>query len=148
MQYFGPGVHTNVLITAKSNQTIYIDAGAIVYGQIFCGMGSNFTIAGHGVLCGSIYDRYADTIVPVSITNAHDFTIRDITILDPSAWTVNLYKCKNALIDNVKIIGARSNKGELAALIRAEDAGLAAGLAISPANLEQIMVHLEREAEA
>lgn len=109
VQYFGPGVHTNVLITAKSNQTIYIDAGAIVYGQIFCGMGSNFTIAGHGVLCGSIYDRYADTIVPVSITNAHDFTIRDITILDPSAWTVNLYKCKNAVIDNVKIIGARSN---------------------------------------
>ena len=34
------------------------------------------------------------------------------------------------------------------ALIRAEDAGLAAGLAVSPANLEQIMVHLEREAEA
>ena len=47
--------------------------------------------------------------MPVSITNAHDFTIRDITILDPSAWTVNLYKCKNAVIDNVKIIGARSN---------------------------------------
>ena len=28
------------------------------------------------------------------------------------------------------------------------DAGLAAGLAVSPANLEQIMVHLDREAEA
>lgn len=47
-----------------------------------------------------------------------------------------------------KLIGARSHKGELDALIRAEDAGLAAGLAVSPANLEQIMVHLEREAEA
>ena len=47
-----------------------------------------------------------------------------------------------------KLIGARSHRGELDALIRAEDAGLAAGLAVSPANLEQIMVHLEREAEA
>ena len=47
-----------------------------------------------------------------------------------------------------RLIGARSHKGELEALIRAEDAGLAAGLAVSPANLEQIMVHLEREAEA
>ena len=47
-----------------------------------------------------------------------------------------------------RLIGARSHKGELDALIRAEDAGLAAGLAVSPANLEQIMVHLEREAEA
>ena len=47
-----------------------------------------------------------------------------------------------------KLIGARSHRGELDALIRTEDAGLAAGLAVSPANLEQIMVHLEREAEA
>ena len=44
--------------------------------------------------------------------------------------------------------GDPGHKGELDALIRAEDAGLAAGLAVSPANLEQIMVHLEREAEA
>ena len=36
----------------------------------------------------------------------------------------------------------------LDALIRAEDAPLAAGLSCTPANLEQIMVHLEREAEA
>ena len=46
-----------------------------------------------------------------------------------------------------RLIGARSHKGELDALIRAEDAPLAAGLAVSPANLEQIMVHLEQEAE-
>lgn len=107
--YFGPGVYRDVLITPKSNQLIYLDDGCINYGQIFCGMASNFTIAGHGVLCGSIYDRYEDTLVPVSLTNCSDFTVRDITILDPSAWTFNLYRCKNALIDNVKIIGARSN---------------------------------------
>ena len=47
-----------------------------------------------------------------------------------------------------KLSGARSHKGELDALIRAEDAPLAAGLSCTPANLEQIMVHLEREAEA
>lgn len=47
-----------------------------------------------------------------------------------------------------RLIGARSHKGELDALIRAEDAPLAAGLSCTPANLEQIMVHLEREAEA
>lgn len=46
-----------------------------------------------------------------------------------------------------KLIGARSHKGELDALIRKEDAPLASGFALSPANLESIMVHLEREAE-
>ena len=107
--YYGPGVYRDVLITPKSNQLIYLDEGALIYGQIFCGMGTNFTIAGHGVLCGSIYDRWEDELVPVSLTNCSDFTVRDITILDPSAWTFNLLRCKNVLIDNVKIISARSN---------------------------------------
>ena len=45
-----------------------------------------------------------------------------------------------------KLIGARSHKGELEALLRRADAPLAAGLRTEPADLEQIMVHLEREA--
>lgn len=32
-----------------------------------------------------------------------------MTILDPSAWTLNLYKCENVTVEDVKIIGARSN---------------------------------------
>ena len=109
VRYFGPGVHRDQMITVRNGETIYLDEGAVVYGQIYCGLGKNFTIAGHGVLCGSIYDRYRDTIVPVNLSNCSGFTIRDITILDPSAWTVNLYKCRDAVIDNVKIISARSN---------------------------------------
>ena len=109
VHWFGPGVHRDQMITVRNGETIYLDAGCVLYGQIYCGLGKNFTIAGPGVLCGSIYDRYKDTIVPVNLSNCSDFTIRDITILDPSAWTVNLLKCKNAVIENVKIVSARSN---------------------------------------
>ncbi|MBR2287311.1 MAG: hypothetical protein IJ865_03645 [Clostridia bacterium] len=109
VRYFGPGVYRDQMITVRSNETIYLDEGCVLYGQIYCGMGKQFTIAGHGVLCGSIYDRWKDTIVPINISNCSDFTIRDITILDPSAWTVNLLKCKDARIENVKIVSARSN---------------------------------------
>ena len=109
VRYFGPGEYRDQIITVKSNETIYLDEGCVIYGQIYCGLGKNFTIAGHGVLCGSIYDRWKDTIVPVNLSNCSGFTIRDITILDPSAWTVNLLKCKDAVIDNVKIVSARSN---------------------------------------
>ena len=106
---FGPGIHRDQMITVRNGETIYLDAGCVLYGQIYCGLGKHFTIAGPGVLCGSIYDRYKDTIVPVNLSDCSDFTIRDITILDPSAWTVNLLKCKNAVIENVKIVSARSN---------------------------------------
>lgn len=53
--------------------------------------------------------------------------------------------CSAAL--RARLIGARSHKGELEALLRKEDAALAGGFTLAPANLEQIMVHLEREAE-
>lgn len=109
VRYFGPGVYRDQMITVRSNETIYLDEGCVLYGQIYCGLGKNFTVAGHGVLCGSIYDRWKDSIVPVNLSNCSDFTIRDITILDPSAWTVNLFKCRDAVIDNVKIVSARSN---------------------------------------
>lgn len=109
VRYFGPGEYRDQIITVRNNEIIYLDEGCVLYGQIYCGLGKYFTIAGHGVLCGSIYDRYKDTLVPVNLSNCSDFTIRDITILDPSAWTVNLLKCKNAVIDNVKIVSARSN---------------------------------------
>ena len=109
VRYFGPGVYKDQIITVKSNETVYLDEGCVLYGQIYCGLGKNFTIAGHGVLCGSIYDRWQDTIVPVNLSNCSGFTIRDITILDPSAWTLNLFKCRDAEIDNVKIVSARSN---------------------------------------
>lgn len=109
VRYFGPGVYRDQIITVKSNETIYLDEGCILYGQIYSGMAQHFTIAGHGILCGSIYDRYEDTLPPVNLSNCSDFTIRDITILDPSAWTVNLYKCHDAHLENVKIISARSN---------------------------------------
>ena len=52
--------------------------------------------------------------------------------------------CSAALRE--KLIGARSRKGELEALLRRADAPLAAGFQTEAANLEQIMVHLEREA--
>ena len=109
VRWFGPGEHRDQMITVRNGETIYLEAGCVLYGQIYCGLGKDFTIAGPGVLCGSIYDRYKDTLVPVNLSNCSNFTIRDITILDPSAWTVNLLKCKNARIDNVKIVSARSN---------------------------------------
>lgn len=53
--------------------------------------------------------------------------------------------CPAAL--RARLIGARTHKGELEALLRRRDAAAVDGLALQSANLEQIMVHLEREAE-
>lgn len=53
--------------------------------------------------------------------------------------------CPAAL--RAKLIGARTHKGELDALLRRADVVALDGLSLQSADLEQIMVHMEREAE-
>jgi hypothetical protein len=109
VHYFGPGVHNAGSISIKSNETIYIAGGAVVYGWIHCSSLENVRITGRGIIDGSIYDRWEDMIVPINLFKCKDITIDGITILDPAAWTLNTYLCENVRINNVKIISARSN---------------------------------------
>ncbi|MDD3818820.1 MAG: glycosyl hydrolase family 28 protein, partial [Actinomycetota bacterium] len=109
VHYFGPGVHNAGSISIKSNETIYIAGGAVVYGWIHCSSLENVRITGRGIIDGSIYDRWEDMIVPINLFKCKDVAIDGITILDPAAWTLNTYLCENIKINNVKIISARSN---------------------------------------
>ena len=107
--YFGPGLHEAGLITPKSGQTIYLAGGCILRGYIQAGGVQNVRILGRGIIDGSQYDRWEDTIVPIDFSNSSNISIEGITILDPAAWTVNLYHCKDVAIDGINIVAARSN---------------------------------------
>lgn len=93
VRYYGPGIYKDVIITPRSNETIYLDEGCVLYGQIFCGLGKNFTIAGHGVLCGSIHDHYEDNLAP-------------------SAWTVNLLNCRHVTFENTVVGDVQMGEGD------------------------------------
>jgi hypothetical protein len=107
--YFGPGIHKVGRIPVKSNQTVYISGGAVVYGCIKAENLENLKISGHGIIDGSIYDRWVDTTVPIDLRNCKNSVVEGIMLLDPAAWTLNIYECQNIDINDVKIISARSN---------------------------------------
>ncbi len=107
--YFGPGLHDAGLIVPKSGQTIYLAGGCVLRGYIQAGGVENVRILGRGIIDGSRYDRWEDTIVPINFTDSKNIFIGGITILDPAAWTVNLYKCDTVTIDGINIVAARSN---------------------------------------
>jgi polygalacturonase len=107
--YFGPGVHDAGSIPVKSNQTVYIAGGAVVHGVIHAENMENITVTGHGIIDGSIYDRWTETMIPIDFRNCKDSKINGIIFLNPAGWTVNTYFCDNVKIDNIKIISARSN---------------------------------------
>lgn len=107
--YFGPGLHEAGLIEPKSGQTVYLAGGCVLRGYIQAGNVENVKIMGRGIIDGSQYDRWEDTIVPVNFTDSKNIAIEGITILNPAAWTLNLYKCDTVTVDGVNIVGARSN---------------------------------------
>ena len=59
--YFGPGVHEIGLMELYDDQTVILDAGAVVYGGFVAFGRKNITITGTGILDGSWEKRTSDT---------------------------------------------------------------------------------------
>ena len=129
--YFGPGVHHADLILPKSNQTVYIDAGAVVFGSILIYKADHVRILGRGVLDSGKYKRaeeaklgepggelldgcaaagidqaYARWTGNICAVESRDLLIDGIILRDPPFWSMNIReKCENVVIRNLKLIG-------------------------------------------
>jgi len=104
IHYFGPGVHEAGLIDVKSNETVFIDGGAIVYGVIQSKNTRNIRITGRGMLDASKIERgEAPNLISLEqVTNA---TIDGIILRDAHQWAVVTTNCDSIAIDNIKLIG-------------------------------------------
>lgn len=109
--YVGPGIYDAGAFPIKDNTKIYLAGGSYVYGQFSAEGVQNVKIFGRGIVSGSIYSRASsnDYKIPVVMRQVNHLQIKDVTFLDPAGWTLHIWKCQNVLIDNVKIITARSN---------------------------------------
>ena len=113
--YFGPGEHDVGEIRLESGQTVYIDDGAVVYGQIYGIDVENVKILGKGILDHSKVTteglRKDPTNVdpvrpsPIMIEYSKNIEIRDIIIRDPCFLALRPICCENVHIDGVKILG-------------------------------------------
>lgn len=106
---YGAGVHNVGTVTLTDGQTVYLAPGAVVRGQFVADGAANIRLAGSGIIDGSTFDRWEETTVPVDFRNCRNVRVEGITILDPAAWTLNLYRCEDVTVEHVNIIGARSN---------------------------------------
>ncbi len=109
--YVGPGVYDAGAFPIKDDTTIYLAGGSYVYGQFSAEGVKNVTIKGRGIVSGAIYSRKSDGdyTIPVVMRKVSNLTIKDVAFFDPAGWTIHLWKCEDVLVDNVKIITARSN---------------------------------------
>ena len=116
--YFGPGEHYVSRIVVRSNQTLYIAPGAVLYGEMFQRepggpyspvislIGDNIKVRGSGIVDGSLCDIHTTNLLYV---NGNDISIEGIILRDASVWTVPVMRSRNVTIDGVKIFGYRAN---------------------------------------
>jgi hypothetical protein len=90
--YYGPGTHNPGTINLRSNQTIYIAAGAAVNANIRGNKLSNVKINGRGILQGT-----------VKITGTSNLDVSGIFIRNTLGWTNTLTDCHRSSYRNVKV---------------------------------------------
>jgi len=133
--YYGPGVHKIGIVELHSNQNVYIDSDAVVYGGFVAFSAENINIGGFGVLDGSYEERTNDTRIIINSKNVpydyflneenirnnlkennvlngcirfygcKDCTISQITCRDVSTFAIIPAVCENIIFDDVKLIG-------------------------------------------
>jgi polygalacturonase len=127
--YFEGGkIHYPGIINVKSNQTVYIEGGAVVVGVIKAKAANNIKVLGRGVLDGTYNNRLNDSIVKVSANDAsllrdmkgsyHRFveftdcdnvTLDGITLHNSTSWQVVPINTNNIRINNIKIVSDQAS---------------------------------------
>lgn len=104
VRYFGPGIHEEGIIKLLSNETVFIDGGAIVHGVIECKNAQNIKILGRGILDASKIGRF-DANQMIHLDSVRNALISGIILRDPHVWTITPLRCDSITINNVKLIG-------------------------------------------
>jgi hypothetical protein len=95
--YYGPGLHRipgDGTLTVRSNERVYLAAGAIVEGRILLATNSaNITIRGRGILSNGEWPHPADITyaslwpkATIRSAGTHHLTIEGLTIIQSTAW--------------------------------------------------------------
>jgi pimeloyl-ACP methyl ester carboxylesterase len=117
-RYFGPGIHVAGIIEPKSNENIYLAAGAVVYGQLNLQKAENVRIFGRGILDASKAPRKGDTpssneygqhapLAKVHFCN--NIRIEGIHLIDSPGWSMQVVQSVDVRIDDVRLVNWREN---------------------------------------
>ncbi len=105
VKYFRAGqIYEVGQLRLNSNETLYIEGGAVVKGCIISTSAENVRIAGNGVLDGSYYNSNDDHRT-ILFEGCKKSIIEDIIIIEPTSWMIVLGASENIVVRNVKELG-------------------------------------------
>ncbi|MGE5395808.1 MAG: glycosyl hydrolase family 28 protein [Candidatus Saccharibacteria bacterium] len=95
-------IHYPGQVDIKSNQTVYIEGGAIVRGHFMTDKGRDIKIMGRGILDNSQYLKGSHR--PVEINECENVLIDGIILTESRHWSCASHACKNVTYNNLKIV--------------------------------------------
>ena len=109
--YFGKGVHFPGKLILKSNDSVYVDKDALVYGCIFAENAENIRIYGNGVFddsgearfCEPCYEKYTNG--NIKLYDCKNIQIDGVGFTNSAVWCVNLFHCFGVEINAINIFG-------------------------------------------
>ena len=120
-------IHYAGLIEVNSNQTVYIEGGAVVVGAILAKDAKNIQITGRGVMDGTWNNRFNDSLIKagmfdklqqpsddnykrfIELINCEDVRIEGITLHNNTTWQIVPVGCRKVVIDAVKIVSDQAS---------------------------------------
>jgi len=109
--YFGAGIHFAGKITLNSNESIYIDKDALVYGCVYAENAENIHIFGNGILDDSAEERFSNlgyenfTNGNIKFYDCRNIKIEGVGMKNSAIWCLNFFGCFGVSVDNIKIFG-------------------------------------------
>ncbi|MFP4140641.1 MAG: glycosyl hydrolase family 28 protein [Phycisphaerae bacterium] len=102
---FGPGEHDVGLLELQDGQTLFLAAGAVVYGGLI-GSPKDVAIVGRGVLDAGRLERPHKAI---ELVEARNVLVDGIVVRNSPCWTTAPMWCENVAYRNVKIFSNGRN---------------------------------------
>ena len=108
--YFDKGIHFVGKLELKSNESVYVDKDAIVYGNVYAEHAENVKVYGNGIFDDSLEERVYEKIFGINVGNArfircNNVKIEGVGFMNSAIWCINIYACKNVEIDGIKVFG-------------------------------------------
>lgn len=109
--YFGAGLHFPGKMILKSNESVYVDKDALVYGCILAENAENIHIYGNGVFddsgeerfCEPCYDKYTNG--NIKFYDCKNVRIEGVGFTNSAVWCVNLFHCFDVEIEAINVFG-------------------------------------------
>ena len=111
--YFDKGVHFVGRLQLRSNESVYLDKDALVYGCVYAENAENIHVYGNGVFDDGAEERVCDynncfepfTNGNIKFYDCKNIKLEGVGFANSAIWCVNFFHCENVEIDGIKVFG-------------------------------------------